>query len=667
MGPNQKHFGLTSRAVVIQLQLCRVVSHLQAASAIPAAGMTQSDSKPYMQVAHTDALHSTNGAHLGASSSLTHQSPSARDDFAPKDSQHPCQHEQFNTNNSTFFLQNVSWTWPSRQPGFSSVTQNRRIAKELQSSTITWNPRSARFLAGDVLSQEPPFQPSAPITTFYNQLCDRGCLVSCAPCNDLCGACDACNPVASGPFGNAKWCGSKIQARLDAGQHNLLWVLFSNGVHAKATPSGASFDIDGGCHLLCYEIWASRSSNFTTYESFTISGEAIWPLYGLDRSLVFFKVRTVSIASHAATVTHSLWSNTVWRGAPLSATSTSHILVWSSPIGIRKEGHHVQASLEFGVSSMEPIGGSGALVASWLQPAIAAMLLLPKVQIQILNISVAAGGYTANTQSGLTSSTLYAVYDVQCFTVEQCQLVMARAQDVRYDNSVRQRFVTTFDTGAMHLNIIDGSAILGNVLSEDLKSTSPFNPGLEVEAQSSNLNSGTQKLGWWWYVFAILAVAACIAITVPCALLNRASSKTTRGVKLENLKSLAESSQDAEVNFESPEVGRAPSGQGFDPKCFVPEDYMSSSRQSQQLPTTISGSTAFSFSSCSDSVQSSHRVYSALPTNERSACSTAASACSAIPLTQSASRMHHPVQMVAGQPHSHHVPRLHLNRSQMAR
>lgn len=201
--------------------------------------------------------------------------------------------------------------------------------------------------------------------------CAGSCTTSCAACNYVCSTCDECDPKVDGPFGYAQWCATNISLAIDPYALKLRWSEVDSDVQKDYDQLGAnvqdsvsdwmpdlSLHMEGTCHLLCYEIWASDLSNFSHYNTFVISGATEWPIGSLDPTLRFFKVRSLS-SPRGKQVVRSMWSNSVDR-TQLPATTTS---TTTQAVVVQATALPTQASVS-STSTTTPVAPPGGAATS---------------------------------------------------------------------------------------------------------------------------------------------------------------------------------------------------------------------------------------------------------------------------------------------------------------
>lgn len=463
-------------------------------------------------------------------------------------------------------------------PPLKSTPAPTVLYKQQQLTTLP--PMTSANIVALPLQVQPP-------TTQGPGVCNPGCFTACAVCDALCSACDFCTTQSAGPFGYHA-CAVQINARLDAASGSLVWTT-SNQADQQT------------CHPLCYEVWASTSTDFSAYSSFMESGQKAWSLGTIRPELTVFKVRTVLVARGAPQVTRSAWSNNVIRSASVGVlgSGTAYAPVWVNPqeaagsLSSSNLANSVRGSVDVQIPPGQEARCISASMVAPMQAAVASMLQVIVSEVNILALQVAQGSMTSTTPPATnmrrlltTTSILHADYRVMCSSPAQMTRVSSQAQQVNVAPSMKQRFIQTFiqqaglNPGALGPNDVQGSTALPGSLSGIRSSQSGT-----VSVQSTK-----KRRPWWLYLLLALPVLCLIAIL--CALCckycckKKASPPKTRSVSFaeedevhhddHRQKSLRETkvNQAPPVDYHEendhhdlvPERGAAPPGCGFDPK-----------------------------------------------------------------------------------------------------
>jgi len=349
-------------------------------------------------------------------------------------------------------------------------------------------------------------------------------------------------------------------AQLDQSQRRLEWSEKAQGV---------------GCHILCYEVWASSVDTFSTYAPITVSGQPIWSLFGVPSDFEFFKVRAVVASDVAVEVSRSAWSNVVRRVAstatPMSTSTTgtttltthahpamtlttstltatgtgavtappsweptTFIPVWEmpppaaaapgGPPGLAAQG--VEGGLRFAVPPAEAPRYSHGGAAAYLRLALAAMLNVDSTVVHVLTISAAqaqavpAGLQARRLQSGTASNTgaLNVKYIVLCATPEERRAAAVAVEAVAQQPQAEKRFFETLRYGGF--NVAEGSGLTSTLLNREWSSApaQPYSAVASAAAPASgfdqevrDLENGAGSLWWLWPI-----LVACVVVPLLC-------------------------------------------------------------------------------------------------------------------------------------------------------
>lgn len=431
--------------------------------------------------------------------------------------------------------------------------------------------------------------------------CDESCAKGCAICSASCLGCSFCQADAQEasqpPQAVSQLCsaGQPLVSE-DASKQWLRWEEQTSGKQ-MISPLGQQLEIEASCEVMCYEIWASATADFSSFVPFNVdSTSKSWSLSVADSTLQYFKVRAIVAASKRVQSMRSSWSQTVvrnsvtasapssWHPGDSTQARTEWKTLWKALATSSSNGPDgVKALLQFQVppgpleiARFATVNGSMALRA-----ALGDTFQIPVQRFRILEV-FAAGD----------SGAVQVEYGILCANAEERKLAAQQVEASGGPETVL-RFSAALLAALPGLPSVEG--IRGTMLDRSWSSNpvvQHVDGGLVVESETAT-SDPTAKIKT---VFMVLAVTALILGVVLLCFLHFKSQELKsqehppeRGLAPKLASHVSPSSP--LVVVDPPKQGRrvsSPLIQFQRVSSSVVEDELGGSRMGRQMSTTMS-------------------------------------------------------------------------------